>query len=397
MPWEEVTLLEKRTEFVNLANLSGSNIKELCSRFGISRKTGYKWLSRARQSAVCDETLMVALTDRSRRPKKSPGQTCAKMEELILELRSEHEWGGRKLAARLKEMGHRAADIPSPSTITAILQRHGLVDSNESAKRVAWHRFEHAAPNILWQMDFKGDFPLIGINQGQRCYPLTLLDDHSRYALGLEACANQQRATVQQQLTLCFKRYGLPLRMTMDNGSPWGASGREGPVRHTRFSAWLMQLGIKVSYSRPFHPQTQGKLERYHRSLKAEVLYRYPHEWHDLLRCQQRFDQWRHIYNTVRPHESLDMQTPLSRYRSSERSFPETLPEVESYYAPGDVLRKVADKGEISFRGCQFLAGRAFTGQRVALRPTEEEAKWEIFYCAGRVGELDLREGKRRS
>ncbi len=162
-------------------------------------------------------------------------------------------------------------------------------------------RFERATPNELWQMDFKGHFKL---DQG-RCHPLTILDDHSRFLLGLHACSNQLWQTVQSQLTLTFRAYGLPECMLMDNGSPWG-DDRES--RHTIFTAWLMRLGVNVTYGRPFHPQTQGKDERLHRTFKAELLQGM--QFHTLQECQGQFDAWRDFYNQERPHQALNQKVP---------------------------------------------------------------------------------------
>src|SRR6266542_1835993 len=197
-------------------------------------------------------------------------------------------------------------------------------------------------------MDFKGHFA----THAARCHPLTVLDDHSRFALGLLACPDQKTHTVQHRLSDIFRRYGLPERMTMDNGSPWG-SNADG---FTPLTAWLIRLGIRVSHSRPYHPQTQGKDERFHRTLKLEVLRRY--SFPDLNHAQSRFDIWRGTYNLERPHESLTMQVPASRYRPSPRCFPEALPSIE--YDSKDLVRKVQNGGEIWFRGHPYKIGNAF-------------------------------------
>ena len=232
-------------------------MRELCRRFGISPTTGYKWLERFRVGGEA------GLSDRPRRPQHSPGRTGSEIEEMVLKVRDTHPaWGGRKLRAWLSARGHEL--LPSPSTITAILRRHGRIDPSEGAKHRAWQRFEHLEPNQLWQMDFKGHFAML---EG-RCHPLTVLDDHSRFSLGLEACGDERTQTVQQRLTRIFRRYGLPERMVMDNGAPWG---HDADHHHTPLTVWLLRLGISVSHGRPYHPQTQGKDERFHRTLKAEV------------------------------------------------------------------------------------------------------------------------------
>ena len=374
MPWKHVTPMSQRKEFVSLAMVDGVNMSRLCRRFEISRKTGYKWLARVGAEG---ET---GLADRSRRPRRSPRTTPRGLEEAVLQVREVHPaWGGRKLRVRLQAQGW--TQVPAASTITAILHRHGLIDPGESAKHQAWQRFEAPAPNDLWQMDFKGHFALAP----GRCHPLTVLDDHSRYALGLEACADERRDTVQQRLTAIFRRYGLPRKMLMDNGPPWGA---EGQADYTILTVWLLRLGVRVSHSRPYHPQTLGKDERFHRTLKAELL-QYC-QGLALVQCQPRFDAWRLTYNLERPHEALGLAVPASRYRESPRSFPEQLPAIE--YGPGDLVRKVYETGRISFHNRFFRLGKAFRGESVALRPTVTDGLWEVYFGQHRIARINLRE-----
>ena len=200
MPWKEVSVMSERQEFVRLAQAEEFSMRELCRRFGVSPTTGYKWLKRYRGRGDA------GLADMSRRPRHSPGRTRPEVEQLVLELREKRPaWGARKLQRRLLDQGYN--DLPSPSTITAILRRHGRIDPGEGDKHKPWQRFERVAPNELWQMDFKGHFPL---SSEGRCHPLTVLDDHSRYSLGLEACGDERDQTVKGRLTTIFRRYGLP-------------------------------------------------------------------------------------------------------------------------------------------------------------------------------------------
>jgi len=354
-----------------LAMTEGANLTRLCARFDISRKTGYKWLARYELEGEA------GLADRSRRPRRSPGMTPPDLVAAVLRLREAHPtWGGRKLRARLLALRH--LPVPAASTITAILHRHCLMDPEESAKHKAWQRFEAAAANDLWQMDFKGH---VAAAHG-RCHPLTVLDDHSRYAVGLEACADQRGATVQKRLTTVFRRYGLPREILVDNGSPWG-SDREHP--YTPLTVWLLKLGLRVIHARPYHPQTLGKDERFHRTLKAEVL-QYC-QGLDLAGCQRRLASWRLIYNLERPHEALGLAPPVSRYRASPRSFPERLPQWD--YGPWEPVRKVQALGWISFRGREYRLSKAFRGESVALRPTRQDGVWEVFFGPHRLGQID--------
>jgi transposase InsO family protein len=310
MPWQEQSTMSLRTEFCALARTDGANFSELCRRYGISRKTGYKWL--AREAAAGAD----GLADRSRRPHHSPRLTAEATTARVLALRDQHPtWGSRKLRRRLTDLGVVA---PAASTITAILRRGDRLAPVIPAAPAAWQRFEAVAPNDLWQLDFKGHFALAA----GRCHPLHVLDDHSRFVVGLVACADEQAATVQSVLTTLFRRYGLPWTLLCDNGPPWGALGAESGL--TAIGAWLLRLGIRLVHGRPYHPQTQGKLERANRTVAADVvaIARYP----DLASCQRAFDGWRQVYNHERPHEALALATPVTRYASSVRPFPETLP-----------------------------------------------------------------------
>ena len=361
-----------KSEFVSLARTEGANVRELCRRYAISPPTGYRLLERYEREGKS------GLLQRSRRPHHSPNRTTAELERAVLQVREAHPvWGGRTIRKVLQNNGY--AHVPSPSTITAILHRNGCIVESERPRRDG-QRFEHAHPNDLWQMDFKGHFP----TGAGRCHPLTVLDDHSRFALGLQACANERTETVQGRLISIFRAYGMPERMLMDNGAPWG-NDAEHP--RTPLTVWLLRLGIKVSHGRPYHPQTQGKEERFHRTLKAEVLQ--GKQFADLASCQEAFDRWRTVYNMERPHQALDLATPLSRYAPSPRCFPETLPPIE--YGDGDLVRKVMAEGWVSFKGYAFKVGRALRGYPVALRPTREEGVWGVWFMTNPIVEVDLR------
>jgi transposase InsO family protein len=371
--------MSERIEFIRLATTDGANIRELCRRFAISPKTGYKWIGRYREHGGNIE----AIEDRSRRPHTSPRRTPLELECAILGVRDAHQaWGGRKIHQRLLDQGHHAS-VPSPSTITAILHRTGRIASEDSDKHTAWRRFEAPAPNLLWQMDFKGHFPLMN-SRCERCHPLTILDDHSRYAVGLFACERETHPVVQQHLTTVFRRYGLPLRMLMDNGQPWGT--RES-YRYTTLTVWLIRLGIHVSHARVCHPQTTGKDERFHRTLQAELIKRTT--FTDLIDCQRHFDRWRAAYNCERPHQALNMNAPATRYRVSPRPFPNQLPPIE--YGTDDMVRIVQSKGEIYFRNRVFVIGKAFHRLPVALRPTAStDGVFDVFFCYEHVAQINL-------
>lgn len=370
MVWQARSVVDERLEFCRLAGLEGANVSALCTRFGISRQTGYVWLRRLKAGEP--------VTDRSRRPRSSPRQTPPDLERSVLDLRDEHPaWGARKLARRLQDLGIAP---PAASTVHAILRRHEKIDPG-AKDAMAPGRFERTAPNLLWQMDFKGRMPLAC---GDWCHPLTVIDDHSRFAIAIEACADETMQTVRGRLEPVLRRYGLPMAIYTDNGNPWGTGV---PGQWTRLRVWLLKLGIGLIHARPYHPQGRGKNERFHRSLKAELF-----DFATLAgppQAQRAFDCWRDIYNHHRPHQGIDMAVPASRYRPSPRPFPEHLPEPD--YDSGEIVRRVGtSKGYISFKGRAWRVPDAFQSERLAIRPLNRDGLYGVFFGATQVAKIDL-------
>jgi transposase InsO family protein len=381
MPWKACDLMSLRVELTTLAQNPDADRSALARRYGISRKTLYKWLARSREKDPA------ALCDRSRRPVRSPRRTADEVERQAIAVRHAHPaWGPRKIrAVMLRRWPHEL--VPSVSTIGRILHRHDLISDQARDDATPYQRFEHAAPNDLWQMDFKGDFALAG---GGRCHPLTILDDHSRYALLLSACADQQRTTVLSRLMNAFQRYGLPRRMLMDNGAPWGVS--HSPECYTTLEVELLGLDIAVTHGRPYHPQTQGKEERFHRTLKVELLQQ--RQWFDQQEAQGAFDPWRHVYNHERPHEALGLATPASRYTSSPRSLPKFV--TPPTYHDRDLVRSLNPSGQLSFRGRTYKLSEAFSRRQLALRPTSIDGVWDVYFSRFKVAVLDERDASAR-
>lgn len=372
MPWKENDLMSLKKEFIYFATQPGANISQLCRQYSISRKTAYKLIRR--YQAQGEE----GLCNQSKRPTHMPKKTPLEIVQKILETKQNYPyWGARKIRAVLIRNGMK--DIPVASCIHKLFQEHGLLlQPSLSMKKMI--RFEHEAPNQLWQMDFKGHFSYA---KG-RCYPLTILDDHSRYSLALAACKNEQRETVQTHLIQVFRHYGLPERINVDNGNPWGSLFE--CARYTQLSVWLIKLGVKISYSRPYHPQTNGKEERFHRTLKEELLNH--HYFRDLDHIQQIFDQWREIYNLERPHQSLNMAVPADKYHPSYREYSEYIKEYE--YADDYLLRKVDARGRIHLEGRSIFVGCPFSKEIIGIRYLPSNELISIYFRHQKIGEISI-------
>lgn len=382
MSWQICELMKARKNFIEDYGGGKLSMTELCRRHGISRKTGYKWLKRFELGGE------KGLEDESRQPFLSPHKSNESVEAAVLAVRAEHPcWGGRKIRRVLINEGLAVEEAPAASTVSNILRRHGKLGVGTREGAVAYKRFERGEPNELWQMDFKGHF---GMDGGARCFPLTVLDDHSRYNLVLEACPGENTGVVKPLLERTFRRYGMPRQILCDHGNPWGKGLNEHgqPQGTPELVIWLARLGVEVIHGRVRHPQTQGKEERFHRTLKAEVL-KSEDLWRDLAHCQKAFDSWREVYNMKRPHEALALETPYSRYQLSPRAYPDSLPAAESFYLDDDELRRVKSKGEITFRNRFFGIGNGYRGEVLALRRVGEES-WEVYHCARKLGTVDL-------
>jgi len=370
--------LEKgRSCFVLMSLSSNLSFADICIRYQISRQTGYKWIRRYKEQG------REGLADNSHRPRRSPNRTPELIENRVIEMRQRvPEWGARKIRWLLEK--EKLESIPSERTITHVLKRHGLISPEASAACRPWQRFEYPVPNALWQMDFKGPIKTL---EGWS-HPLTVLDDHSRFNMCLKALPNEKGENVRTQLTATFRRYGIPDAILADNGGPWGKTVDQ-PL--TELSVWLMKVGIRVTHSRPHHPQTVGKDERFHETLNRELLRHY--QWQSIDHMQLAFIPWRERYNCERPHEAIGMEVPASRYQPSQRSFPETLPEPEY---PGDVMvRKVDLEGRISFQNRMIRISKAFRHQYIGIKSTETDGIFDVFFSHNKIKQFNLKYPKR--
>jgi transposase InsO family protein len=342
------------------------SVSAAAMRFGVSRKTAHKWL---KMFDADPNATASALTDRSRRPVHSPRRTDADIQSKALALRDRHNWGARKIHFVLKR---QSQSIPSIRTVSAILHRNGRIKPKLPTPPL--QRFERAEPNELWQLDFKGPFEV----DRKKITPLTILDDHSRYLLAFQSCPDHTMATAWNILWNVFGQVGLPQQILCDNAFNVRANFR--PAGLSWFDSRLVRLGIIPSHGRPYHPQTQGKVEALHRSATRELL-DFNARKDNPLHFQQDCDAYRHLYNTLRPHQALGDQPPVLRWMPSPRPRPALLPDIT--YPAGSVLRRVNDCGRIIFKNYRVLCGLGIEGDLVRIE--ERNTEIAVFYCAKQI------------
>ena len=379
MPWQETCPMDERLRFVREHRRQAVSMSELCRAYGISRRTGYKWLARF------EELGEPGLSDRSRAPERHPNATAADLEDVIVEFRRSHmRWGPRKLRAWLRERIPNRV-WPSASTFGEILQRHGLVLPVSVRRRSPpfSQPLAHAeAPNEVWCADFKGWFRT---RDGARCDPLTMTDAYSRYLLCARGVERTDGDHVKPVMERAFSEFGLPVAIRTDNGSPFASVGLGGL---SRLSVWLVRLGIRHERIAPGKPQENGRHERMHRTMKAETA---SPPAADLRHQQRVFDRFRHDFNDERPHEALGMRTPASLYNPSPRALPRSLPEVD--YPKTYELRHVRSNGEIKLGGERLFVSEALIGEVVGLDRLDERY-WRLHFGPVPLGCVDAVNGR---
>ena len=371
MPWKDKTVEELRREFIEAARSCG-NFSSLCREFGISRKTGYKWMAR--------ETNSEALSDRSRRPKVVANKTAAETELRILEERRRNPgWGAKKIKYALENDGF---NMPCTKTVNNILNRYGCIDKEEAMKHQAFIRFEKASCNEMWQTDFKGEFKM---RDGNYCYPLNIFDDCSRYSIKTKP-ATSTANLVLPTFKEAFCEFGMPNSVLSDNGAQF-AGFRQG---YTQFEKWLMNHDVLPIHGRIKHPQTQGKIERFHRAMNQELLKHYtPANIQD---AERVFDAWRDSYNNRRPHEALGMKCPADVYVPSDREYHER---VEAYeYSGAYHVIKVNSWGYVRFDRFQIYLSETMIGEYIEFRPSRSGESFIACYRNYGIGEFDAQTGK---
>jgi transposase InsO family protein len=351
---------------------------ELAERYGVSRKTVYKWLERfAREGPA-------GLLDRSHARHAMAHQTDAVIAEELLSLRRAHpHWGARTLRAVLARRDPQRR-LPAASTIGALLKRHGLIQRRAKRSAAVAISYDEQlianAANDVWCIDFKGEFRL---GNRQYCYPLTVSDGYSRVVLECYGLASTAHAGTQRRLERLFRQYGLPRAIRSDNGVPFVSPG---PLGLSRLSLWWAKLGIEHQRIRPAHPQQNGRHERMHRTLKAETT-RPPSQ--TLAQQQRRFDAWRAEYNSERPHQGINFAVPSDLYQRSSRELPSSLPKPE--YAGHCQVRRVAHNGSIRFQRVRVFISQVLAMEEVALEEIDEGV-WNVLLYDLVLGRLDERD-----
>ena len=373
MPWRETSPMDQRTRFIADHLRETQTITELCDRYGVSRKTGYKWIARYLRLGPA------GLEEHSRRPHRAPNQTADEIVAAILEARQRHPgWGGKKLRALLQRR-HPRWTLPGRSTVCDILRRHGLVPTRRARRRLG-HPGKPTtimgAPNAVWCADYKGQFKT---GDGRYCYPLTVTDGFSRFLLGCQGLGSTAGAEAQPVFTRLFKEYGLPLRIRTDNGVPFATTTL---ARLSKLSAWWVRLGILPEFIEPGRPDQNGRHERMHRTLKAATT---RPAAGSLGAQQRRFNAFREEFNHVRPHEALEQQTPAACYYPSPRPMPDRLPPLE--YPDRFEVRYVSANGGIRWNHRWVNVSTVCVGEYVGLEEIDDGI-WNVYFGPLRLGRL---------
>lgn len=374
MPWKDHEVTEERWRFIEDWNSGDFHIAELCEHYGVTRKTGYKWLDRYLAQGI------KGLQDKSRAPHHHPNEVGAEMEERIIAMREQHpRWGAPKIRGRLV-LDRIGETIPAESTIGEILKRNGLTvprKRRRSSRGGEQQLAEAAGPNRVWCADYKGWFRT---QDGSRIDPLTISDQYSRYLFRCQAVAAADYLHTKAVMEAAFREYGLPERMRTDNGAPFGSNGESGL---TGLTVWWIKLGIVPEHIQPGKPQQNGRHERMHRTLKQETA---SPPAANRRTQQARFNQFRKQYNEQRPHQALGQQPPANFYQPSARPYPTRLTEVE--YPTGWTLRRISPAGQLRWGGEYVFVAHPLAGETVGLEQIDER-HWKVWFSFHQIGVLD--------
>ena len=375
MTWKETCPMKERVGFIVELQRGERTMSETCRIFGVSRKTGYKWLDRYQQFGAA------GLEDQSRAPHAHPNAVAEDVKARLLQVRLRHpDWGPIKLLDWLA-LNEPQWCLPVASTVAALLGRHALVKLRRRHRRSVPYGapfVQATAPNELWSADFKGQFRL---GNGRLCYPLTISDGASRYLLCCQGLSRPTWAQTQPYFEQVFRRYGLPAAIRTDNGAPFASSGLGGI---SRLALWWIKLGIVPERIRAGHPEQNARHERMHGTLKRACAVQ-----SNFTRQQRAFDRFRREYNTERPHQALGRaQTPQMHYARSPRAYPRRLPEL--VYPQGYALRRVMPSGSIGWVGRKWYLAGLLAGETIGLYPIDDGI-WHVFVGSVAIGRLDAR------
>ena len=384
MPWARTDWMTERMKFIAAYLDTMGSFSDLCCDFGISRKTGYKWVRRYESEGA------TALEERSRAPHAHPNATAEHIVQAIVAIRRRHpRWGPRKLRVLLRRRYPRMT-LPATSTIGDILKRKDLVRVRRRIRRSTPYGDrlrQYDAPNAVWCADFKGHFAIGGTRDGERCHPLTISDGFSRYLLRCRALRRPLHRCAKSVFESAFREYGLPRAIRTDNGPPFSTLA---PGGLSRLSVWWIRLGIRPERIQPGRPDQNGRHERMHSTLKAETA-KPPRS---SFSAQQRaFDRFQLEYNEERPHEALGQQVPASLYRRSLRPYPGYVghPDYPAHFE----VRKAYPNGVISFGTTQWYVSTCLAGERVGLEPCDDGC-WRVHFGFVPIGLLDIRQASER-
>jgi len=375
MPWKEISVMDERLRFVLKAFKSNENFTEQCRRTGISTKTGYKWLKRFETGGVA------GLKDQPTIAKEVRNKTDDKTQRRIVRIKKRYKaWGAKKIHSLYMEK-YPGEHVPSRSTIEAILKREGFTEKKRRravCAQINPARIKPLKPNVLWTVDFKGWW---WTSKKERCEPLTVRDEYSKYILAIEVPEKGDTASVKAIFMALFRKYGLPEYIRSDNGPPFGNVLNMWGL--TKLSVWWMSLGIKIDRSAPGHPEHNGSHERLHKDIKKELQNKV---FGDLKDYQKMFDKWKKEFNEVRPHEALGMKRPKDIYEKSERKY--WGPDVEVDYHGKMRSRMVNDRGFFNWKTKRIFVGNPFSGYYVGVK--EKTDQWtEVWFSDIKLGDID--------
>jgi transposase InsO family protein len=367
MPWIETAPMNEKVKFISAyLNNEESNFQTLCARFGISCKTGYKYVKRYKAEGID------GLKERSRAPHIQANRIPLCMEEAILELKSRYPtWGAKKILSRL-EQDNSHLQWPARSTIDDLFKRHHLVVPRKRKRQVASYKQPFLLcekPNDIWSIDYKGQFAL---GNKKLCYPLTISDNFSRYLLGVRGSKRISTQMAKQVLSELFVEFGLPKAIRSDNGTPFAGNSIGGL---SLLSVWLIKLGIIPERIRKGHPEENGRHERMHFTLQQEAASPPAYGFRSQQNC---FDRFRQIFNEERPHEGIDFNRPAWLYEPSVRAYTKKPPKIEYDEAICET-RLVRPNGHIKWNGKEIFISKLLIGEYVALRPHSQE-EWALYF-----------------